>query len=214
MWELNSKERWAPKNRCFWTVALEKTLESPLDSKEIQPVHPKGNQTWIFIGRTDAEAETPILLATWCKELTHLIRPWCWKRLKAGREGTTEDGRMASRTQWIWVWASSGSWWWTGRPGMLKFMGSQRETELSDWTELNWRECRGHLVLLVSITYKKWCDMLKVRWLINYVIEWTRTVNPDSCSRAVSMTSCSLIWLTDSYLRGSIPFLVHFIPGG
>ena len=61
MWELDCEERWAPKNWCFWTVVLEKTLESPLDSKEIQPVHPKGNQFWIFIGRTDVEAETPIL---------------------------------------------------------------------------------------------------------------------------------------------------------
>ena len=63
MWELDYKESWALKNWCFWTVVLEKTLESPLDSKEIQPVHPKGNQLWIFIGRTDAEAETPILWA-------------------------------------------------------------------------------------------------------------------------------------------------------
>ena len=61
MWELDYKESWAQKNRCFWTVVLEKILESPLDCKEIQPVHPKGNQSWIFIGRTDAEAETPIL---------------------------------------------------------------------------------------------------------------------------------------------------------
>ena len=61
MWELDYKESWTPKNWCFWTVALEKTLESPLDCKEIQPVHPKGNQSWIFIGRTDAEAETPVI---------------------------------------------------------------------------------------------------------------------------------------------------------
>ena len=61
MWELDYKESWVPKNWCFWTVVLEKTLESPLDCKEIQPVHPKGNQSWIFIGRTDAEAETPVL---------------------------------------------------------------------------------------------------------------------------------------------------------
>ena len=60
MWELNYKESWSPKNWCFWTVVLAETLESPSDSKEIQPVHPQGNQTWIFIGRTDAEAETPI----------------------------------------------------------------------------------------------------------------------------------------------------------
>ena len=87
MWELDCKESWAPKNWCFWTVVLEKTLESPLDCKEIQPVHPKGNQSWIFIGRTDAEGWHSNPLASWCKELTHLKRLSCWKRLKAGREG-------------------------------------------------------------------------------------------------------------------------------
>ena len=89
-WQLDYKESWAPKNWCFWTVVLEKNLESPLDSKEIQPVHPKGNQSQIFIGRTDAETEycwNCNTLATGCDELTHLKRPWCWKRLKAGGEG-------------------------------------------------------------------------------------------------------------------------------
>ena len=98
MWELNYKESWVLKDWCFWTVVLEKTLESPLDCKEIQPVHPKGNQSWIFIGRTDAEAETPNTLATWCKELTHWKRPWCWERLKVGEKGHDRvwDGWMAS----------------------------------------------------------------------------------------------------------------------
>ena len=72
MWELDYKESWALKNWCFWTAMLEKTLESPLDYREIQPVHPKGSQPWIFIGRTDAEAETPILCPSECEELT----PW------------------------------------------------------------------------------------------------------------------------------------------
>ena len=66
---------------------VEKTLESPLDCKEIQPVHPKGDQSWVFIGRTDVEAETPILWPPDFEELTHLKRPWCWERLKAGGEG-------------------------------------------------------------------------------------------------------------------------------
>ena len=87
MWELDCEESWVQKSWCFWTVMLEKTLESPLDCKEIQPVHPKGDQFWVFIGRTDVEAETPNTFATWCEELTHLKRPWCWKRLKAGEEG-------------------------------------------------------------------------------------------------------------------------------
>ena len=78
-------------------------------------------------------------LATWCEELTRLKRPWCWERLRAGGEGDDRgwDGWMASLTQWTWVWVDSGSWWWTGRPGVLQFMGLQRVGH--DWvTELNW----------------------------------------------------------------------------
>ena len=111
MWGLDYKESWAPKNWCFWTVVLEKTLESPLDSKEIQPVHLKGNQSWMFIGRTDAEAEFQYsghLL--W--RINSLEKPWCWERLKVG-EGDNRgwDCWMASLTQWTWVWVSSGNWW-------------------------------------------------------------------------------------------------------
>ena len=116
---------------------LEKTLESALNCKEIQPVHPKGDQSWLFIGRTDVEAETPILWPPDCEELTHWKRPWCWERLRAGGEGDDIgwDGWMASLTQWIWVWVNSRRW--TGRPGMLQFMGLQRVGH--DWaTELNW----------------------------------------------------------------------------
>ena len=79
-------------------------------------------------------------LAPWCEELTHLKRPWCWERLRAGGEGDDRGwvGWMASLTQWTWVWVDSGSWWWTGRPGVLRFMGSQRVRH--DWaTELNWK---------------------------------------------------------------------------
>ena len=103
MWELDYKENWVPKNWCFWTVVLEKTFESLLDCKEIKPVNPKGNQPWIFTGRTDTEAKAPILWP-W-EELTHFKRPWCWERLKAGGEGDDRgwDGWMASLTQWTWV---------------------------------------------------------------------------------------------------------------
>ena len=82
-------------------------------------------------------------LATWCEELTHLKRHWCWERLRAGGEWDNRgwDGWMASPTQWTWVWVNSGSWWWTGRPGILRFMGSQRVGH--DWvTELNWTELK------------------------------------------------------------------------
>ena len=139
MWELDCEESWVPKNWCFWTVVLEKTLESPLDCKEIQPVHSKGDQSWVFIERTDAEAVTQILWPPHV-QLTHWKRPWCWEGLGAGGEGDDRgrDGWMASPTRWTWVWVNSGSWWWTGRPGVLQITGSQSWTRLSNWTELNW----------------------------------------------------------------------------
>ena len=127
------------KNWCFWTVVLEKILEGPLDWEEIQPVHPKGDQSWVFIGRTDVEAETPVLWPPHAKSC-HWKRPWCWEGLGAG-EGDDRgwDGWMASPTRWTWVWVNSGSWWWTGRPGVLWFTGSQRVRH--DWvTELNWTQ--------------------------------------------------------------------------
>ena len=139
MWELDHKESWVLKNRCFWTVVLEKTLESHLDCKKIKPVHPKGNQSWIFIGRTDAEAENNTL-ATWYKELIHWKNPWCWEILKAGGgDDGVWDGWMTSPTQWTWVWASSGSWWWTGKPHVLQSIGSQRVGHV--WAnEMNWTD--------------------------------------------------------------------------
>jgi len=147
MWELDHKESWVPKNWCIWTVVLEKTLESPLDCKEIKPVNPKGNQSWIFIGRTDAKS--PInTLATWCEKLTHWKRPWCWERLKAGGEGDDRGWKdwMASPTRWTWVWVSSGSWWWNGKSGMLQSMGSQRVGH--NWvSELNWTDLSPVFVL-------------------------------------------------------------------
>ena len=86
IWELDHKESWAPKNWCFRTVVLEKTLESPLDCKEIQPVHPKGNQSGMFIRNWNSNS-----LDTWREELAHWNRPWCWERLKAEGEGKTQD---------------------------------------------------------------------------------------------------------------------------
>ena len=127
MWELDYKESWALKNWCFWAVVLEKTLVSPLDCKEIKPVNPKENQSWIFTGKTDAEAETPILCPPDVKNWL-IWRLWCWERLKAGGEGDDRGwgGWMASPTWWTWVWVSSRSLW-TGRPGGHNWV-----------TELNW----------------------------------------------------------------------------
>ena len=138
MWELDCEESWAPKNWCFWTVVLEKTLESPLDFKEIQPVHFKGDQPWDFL--------EGVMLKLKLQYFGHLMRRVdpLEKDSDAGRDwgqeekGMTED-EMASPTWWMGVWVNSDGWEWTGKPGVLWFMGWQRVRH--DWaTELNWRK--------------------------------------------------------------------------
>ena len=167
MWELDYKESWLQKNWCFWTVVLEKTLESPLDCKEIQPVHSKRDQSWVFFGRNDAKAETPVL---W---------PPNWKSWLIGKDsdaerdwgqeekGTTEYEMagwnrvwVSGLTHWTWVWVNSGSWWWTGRPGVLRFMGSQRvgynwATELK-WTELSMKKLAKPWSKLRTSWWPRW----------------------------------------------------------
>ena len=121
---------WRRLLRVSWTA--KRSNQSIL--KEISPsVHWKD---WCWSSNSNT-------LATWCEELTHLKRLWCWKRLNAGGEGDDrgQDGWMASQTQWTWVWASSGSWWWTGKPGVLQSMGvTKSQTRLSDWTEPTCKE--------------------------------------------------------------------------
>ena len=132
MWELNNKKGWALKNWCLRTVVLEKTWES-LGLQGDQPVNPKGNQPWIFIERTDAEAEATILWSPDNEELTHWKRPWSWETLQTRGEGDDRgwDGWMASPTLWTWVWASSRRWWRTGKPDLLRSTGLQRVRH--DW---------------------------------------------------------------------------------
>ena len=115
MWELDYKESWAMKNRCFWTTMLEKTLESPLDCKEIKPVNPKGNQSWVFIGKTDAQVEALILWPPDAKNWLIGKHPDAGKDWRQEEKGTTEV--MIGWHHWFsGVWASSGGWWWTGKP--------------------------------------------------------------------------------------------------
>ena len=122
MWELDHKEGWALKNWCFRTVVLEKTLESPLDCKEIKQVNLKGNQCWLFTGRTDAETKAPILRASFLEKTLMLGRTEGRRR----RDNRGWDVWMASLTQWTWIWANSGRQWRTEEPGMLQSMASQR----------------------------------------------------------------------------------------
>ena len=151
MWELDCKESWALKNWCFWTVVLEKTLESPLACKEIQPVHPKGDQSWVFIGRTDAETETPIL---WPPD----AKSWLvWKDPDAGKDwgrkkGMTED-EMVGWHHWL---NGHGFGWTPGAgdgQGGLACCGSWGLKESDTTEQLNWIELNVPDVALNSLHF-------------------------------------------------------------
>ena len=138
MWELDCKESWELKNWCFWTMVLEKTLESPLDCKEIKPVNHKENKSWIVIGRLRLKLKLPyfgyLMQRTDKLEKTLMLGKIEGRMRKDNR---VQDGWMASPTQWTWLWATSGRWWRTGKPGMLQSIGPQRVRH--DWTtELKW----------------------------------------------------------------------------
>ena len=148
---------------------LEKTLESPLNYKDIKPVHPKENQSWIFIGRTDAEAETPIL---WPPD----VKNWLigrdpdagkdWRQEKA----MTEDEMvwwMTSLTQWTGVWVSSGSWWWTRKPSVLQSMGSQRVRH--DWVRLNWTDSMNIWTSVLN-TFKSFSFLINLFIWLHWVL--------------------------------------------
>ena len=176
-----------------------KTLESPLDCKEIQPIHSKGDQSWVFFGRTDAEAETPILWPPFSNELTHWKRPWCGEGLGAGGEGDDRgwDGWMASPTRWTWVWVNSGSWGWTGRPGVLRLMGSQRVGH--DWaTELNWTKLKQQYEPN-SLVHKEFRDSLLCSFHHIIQMNWFSS-QPQNCANWNEATPLLLkVWSLDQH---------------
>ena len=134
MWELDNKESWVLKNWCFWTVVLEKCLESLLDCK-VKPFNPTENHPWIFIGNIDAETEAPIHWPPDAKSWPFEKDPDAGKDWRQEEKGMTGwDGWMTSPTQWTWVWASFGSWWWTEKPGMLQSMSwTHKELDMIEW---------------------------------------------------------------------------------
>ena len=159
-WRIDAFELWCWRRLLRVPCTARRYNQSIL--KEISPEYSLKGWCWSWNSNT---------LATWYKELTHLKRPWCWERLRAGGEGDDRgwDGWMASPTRWTWVWVDSGSWWWTGRPGVLQFMGSQRVRR--DWeTGLNWTE--------------DWQHNLRPMWM-------GKPVGRDHCAPSVLRTNVS-----------------------
>jgi len=163
MWELDCEESWVPKNWWFWTVVLEKTLESPLNCKEIQPVHPKGDQSWVFIGRTDVEAETPIL---WPPD----AKSWLiWKDLDAGKDWGQEEKGTIEGDMVGWHHGLNGhGFGWTpgvgdGQGGLACLVHGVTKSwaRLSDWTELNLNQTKNKQT-------NKLCILLeRTSWLLH-----------------------------------------------
>ena len=179
MWELDCEEGWAPKNWCFWTVVLEKTLESPLDCKEIQSVHSKGDQPWDFFGRNDAKADTPVLWPPHA-ELTHWKRLWCWEGLGAGGEGD-DRGWDAGWHQWL---DGRKSEWTLGAGdghGGLACCDSWGRKESDTTEQLNWTELNTTQYALITFH----------RWL--HCISGTRFLEKESISLySIQHSVCSL----------------------
>ena len=154
MWDLDCEESWAPKNWCFWTVVLEKTLESPLDCKEIQPVYSKGDRSWVFLEGMMVKLKLQYFgHLMWRADLLEKTLMLGKIEGRMRRDDSGWDGRMASPTQWTWVWVNSRSWWWTGRPGVLQLMESERVGHIE---QLNWTETRVNFLCRLKSLSSLW----------------------------------------------------------
>ena len=175
MWGLDCEESWVPKNWCFWTVVLEKTLESPLDCKEIQPVHPKGDQSWVFIGGTDGEAETPVL---WPPH----VKSWLiGKDSDAGRDWGQEEKGMTEDEMAGWHhWLDAHEFEWT--PGVGDGQGGlaccnpwgckeSDTTERLNWTELKSPRNRWNIVCYLVLEAEA--------FLVRFLAPWTQSQPPN-----------------------------------
>ena len=181
MWELDYKESWVRKNWCFWTVVLEKTLESPLDCKEIKPVNPAYSLEGLML-KLNLQYFGHLMWRTDSLEKTLMLGKIDGRR-RRGWQGW--DGWMASPTQWTWVCVNSRSWWWTGKPGVLHFIGSQRIGH--DWvTELNWIE-------LCQCCLCYYLVLLAILWYVFYYFHFLmsdRTTGPNFLSLFVNLPNC------------------------
>ena len=187
MWELDCEETWAPNNWCFWTVLLEKTLESPLDWKEVQPVHPKGNQSWVFIGRTYVEAETPILWLPDAKSWLIWKDPDTWKDWRQKERGMTKDEMAGWHHQ-----LDGREFEWTlgvgNGQGGLVCCGPWRREELDTTERLNWTE----LKLLINHPHKK-VERISNLIFINFFCFFGRYCNYYYNTKEVAVIAPSLI---------------------
>ena len=200
MWELDYKESWAPKNWCFWTVVLDKTLESPLDCKEIQPVHPKRGQSWVFFGRTDFEAETPILRPPDEKSWLICKDPDAEKDWGQEEKGTTEDETVGWHHQ-----LNGHGFWWTPRVGdgwgglrCCSSWGRKESvmTEWLNWTELNLKDTTRMLYnrKVYNCLKKRWCKMfLDLTWRQKFI--WNHQF-PKSTSMSLEN-----VWLYQAFKK-------------
>ena len=209
MWELEYKS-WVQKNWCFWIVLLEKTLESPLDCKEIQPIHPKGNQSWVFIGRTDVEAETPMFWPPDAK--TQLIRkdPDTGKDWRQEEKGMTEN-EMVGWHHWLNGLSLSNLQEIArdreGKPGVLQFTGSQSQTWLSDWTATTipteFQQSQQQFLAKKTLLFS---PSVMYNSLQPHALQQARTPCPSPTPRAYS-NSCPLSqWCHPTISSSVIPF--------